>query len=97
MKGTLGQRIVLLLSVIAPLLFLSMYLPIWNGKEISLANAGIFPPLLFAFQCLSLILAVLQLVFVKLRHSDSCLMNLVFGFFLSGHLYLRASTVFSLY
>jgi len=84
MKRTAGQRTVLILSVILPSLYLLMYVPIWNGKELHLSGATIFPILLFTFQCLSLAAAVLQLLFVKLRNSDSCLLTLVFGFFFIG-------------
>ena len=64
-----------------------MYLPIWNGKELSLAN-GALATILFVSQCISLVLAILQLLFVKLRNSDSCLLTLVFGlFFISSLLF----------
>lgn len=76
MKTTPGQWIYLIVSLISPLLWLSMYLPIWNGKEILLE--GVFPIGLFVFQCICLVLAVLQLLFEKCRNSNSCLLNTVF-------------------
>lgn len=80
MKRISGQGIILFLSVISPLLFISMYLPIWNGKEVSFSN-GALAIILFVYQCISLVLAILQVLFVKLRNSDSCLLMLVFAFF----------------
>ncbi len=76
MKTTPGQWTYLILSLISPLLFLSMYLPIWNGKEILLE--GVFPIGLFVFQCICLALAVLQILFANFRNSNSCLLNMVF-------------------
>ena len=55
MKCITGQRIFLLVSIIAPLLFLLMYFPIWNGKEILLSDT--ITTALFVFQCVSAILA----------------------------------------
>ncbi|MBQ2767556.1 MAG: hypothetical protein IJF49_05700 [Clostridia bacterium] len=86
MKTTSGQWIYLILSLIFPLLWLSMYLPIWNGKELSLE--GTFPIGLFVFQCICLILAVLQILFANFRNSNSCLLNTVFFFFSLGSLIL---------
>ena len=87
MKRISGQGIILFLSIIAPILFIFMYLPIWNGKEISLEN-GVLAIVLFVFQCIALVLAILQLLFVKLRNSDSCLLSLVFGLFFISSLLL---------
>lgn len=80
MKTTTGNWVVLILSLISPLLYLSMYLPIWNGIEISLANAGVPAIILFVFQCICLALAILQLLFVNLRNTDSCLLASIFLF-----------------
>lgn len=81
MKTTIGHWIFLILSIIFPLFYLSMYLPIWSGKELSLANAGVFPIAIFAFQCICLAAAVIQVLFVKLRNTDNCVVFLVFCFF----------------
>lgn len=78
MKATPDQWIFLILSLISPLLWLSMYLPIWNGKELSLE--GMFPIGLFVFQCICLAFAVLQILFANFRNSNSCLLNTVFFF-----------------
>ena len=78
MKTTPDQWIFLILSLISPLLWLSMYLPIWNGKELSLE--GVFPIGLFIFQCICLAFAVLQILFANFRNSNSCLLNTVFFF-----------------
>ena len=59
MKRITGQRIFLLVSIIAPLLFLLMYFPIWNGKEILLSDT--ITTALFVFQCVSAILATVHL------------------------------------
>lgn len=80
MKTTIERRIILILSLIVPLLYLSMYCPIWNGKELSLANAGTFPIILFIFQCICLLIAILHLLVANFRNSDSCILNSVFSF-----------------
>jgi len=86
MKRITGEKIFLLVSIIAPVLFLLMFFPIWNGKELELEGA--FAIILFVSQCISLVLAILQLLFVKLRNSDSCLLTLVFGLFFISSLLL---------
>ena len=86
MKRISGQGIILFLSIIAPSLYILMYLPIWNGKELLLYN--VLATILFVFQSISLGLAILQLLFVKLRNSDSCLLTLVFGLFFISSLLL---------
>ena len=63
-----------------------MYLPIWNGNELELE--GVLVTILFVFQCISLVLAILQLLSAKLRNSNSCLLMLVFGLFFIGSLLL---------
>lgn len=85
MKRISGEGIILFLSIIAPLLYIFMYLPIWNGKELELEGVAI---ILFVSQCISLVLAVLQLLSAKLRNSDSCLLTLVFGLFFISSLLL---------
>jgi len=86
MKKISGQGIILFLSIIAPSLYILMYLPIWNGKELLLYS--VLATILFVFQCISLGLAILRLLFVKLRISDSCLLTLVFGLFFISSLLL---------
>lgn len=49
----------LLVSIIAPLLYLLMYFPIWNGKELLLSDT--ITTALFVFQCVSAILATVHL------------------------------------
>ena len=88
MKMTVGQRIFLILSLIIPLLYLSMYLPIWNGKEISLTNAGMGPLIPFIFQCICLVLAILQILFANFRNTDNCLLTFVIFFFLVCSLWI---------
>lgn len=59
MKRITGQRIFLLVSIIAPLLYLLMYFPIWNGKELVLSDTITIA--LFVFQCVSAILTTVHL------------------------------------
>lgn len=73
---TIGRWIFLILSLIVPFLYLSMYFPVWNGKELLLVNSGTLGIVLFVFQCVSLLFAILCLCFAKLRNSDSCLLSL---------------------
>lgn len=78
---TIGRWIFLILSLIVPFLYLSMYFPVWNGKELLLVNSGTLGIVLFVFQCVSLLFAILCLCFAKLRNSDSCLLFLVEAIF----------------
>lgn len=77
MKTTRGHWVFPILSLVVPLLYLSMYLPIWNGKDLLLTNSGTPGIVLFIFQCISLVFAVLRLCFTKLRNEDSCFLTLV--------------------
>jgi hypothetical protein len=81
MKTTTGGWIFLILSIFVPLLYLSMYFPFWNGKELLLANSGKLGIILFVFQCIWLVFATLRLCFAQLRNEDSCLLTSVFAFF----------------
>lgn len=54
-----GRRIFLLLSFVAPLLYILMYCPIWNGKE--LMSSSILTTILVLFQCLNLVHATIRL------------------------------------
>ena len=78
---TIGRWIFLILSLIVPFLYLSMYFPVWNGKELLLVNSGTLGIVLFVFQCVSLLFAILCLCFAKLRNSDSYLLFLVEAIF----------------
>ena len=80
MKTTTGRWVFLILSLLVPILYLSMYVPIWNGKEILLANSGTFGIILFVVQWVCLAFAVVCLCCAKLRTADSCLLNLVAAF-----------------
>ena len=79
MKTTKGQWAFLIVSLLVPLLFLMMFVPIWNGTVFSLNS--VFARILFGFQCFCLVLAVLRLLFARLRNPERCLTSLVFGFF----------------
>lgn len=59
MKRIAEQKIFMLISIIAPLLYLLMYFPIWNGKELVLSDT--ITTALFVFQCVSAILATVHL------------------------------------
>ena len=81
---TTGRWIFLILSLIVPILYLSMYFPIWNGKELlleNLVNSGTLGIAIFVFQCICLLFAILCLCFAKLRNSDSCLLFLIEAIF----------------
>ena len=88
MKTTTGRWIFLTLFLIVPLLYLSMYFPIWNGKALLLANSGKPGIIVFVFQCICLVFAILCLCFDKLRNGDSCLLTLMTAFFFIGSLAL---------
>ena len=73
MKVTKGRWAFLILSVIIPLLYLSMFLPVWNGKELLLTNSGALGTALFIFQCICLAFAFLRLCWNKIRNKDGWL------------------------
>ena len=93
-KTTTGQWIFLILSLIVPLIYLSMYLPIWNGKELLLANSGTPGIVIFVFQCICIVFAILCLCFDKIRNGDSCLLTLASAFFFIASLALTLLTGF---
>ena len=78
---TRSRFVFLILSIVIPLLYLSMYLPIWGGKELLLENSGALGIVLFAFQCLCIVFATVRLCFDKMRNSDRCLVTLASTFF----------------
>ena len=63
------EQLFLLISIIAPLLYLLMYLPIWNGKELVLSD--MITMVLFVFQCVSAILATVHL-FLHINAKKVC-------------------------
>ena len=81
MKATTERWIFLILSVIVPLFYFSMYFPIWNGRELLLVNSGKLGIIFFVYQCTCLVFAILRLSFSKLRNTDSCLLTLLRAFF----------------
>lgn len=84
MKRKVEQGIMLFLYLNPPILYFLMYLPIWNGKELSLTNAAAVSIIFFVFQSLSLAIAILQLLLKKFGNNDSCLLALVSAFFMIG-------------
>ena len=75
MKVTKGRWAFLILAVLVPLFYFSMYLPIWNGKELILANSGTPGIIFFIFQSICLVFAILCLSVAKFRSEDHCLMT----------------------
>lgn len=71
----------LIFCLTVPLIYFLMYLPIWNGKELLLANSGKIGIIFFVYQCICLVFAILRLSFAKLRNADSCLGISVSAFF----------------
>jgi len=57
----------LLLSFIAPLTYILMYLPIWNDKELVISN--IHPTIIFffVFQCFALLCSIVHFLLVLLK------------------------------
>ena len=82
MKTTKGRWAFLILSAIIPLLYLSMFLPVWSGKELLLTNAGALGTALFVFQCICLAFALLRLCRGEIRHSDGRLNVVAACFFI---------------
>lgn len=80
-KTTKGQWVFWIVSLIVPLIYFAMYLPIWGGNELVLANSGTPGIILFVFQCVCLTFAALNLCVEKMRHSDSLWLTVV-GIFL---------------
>ena len=77
MKTTTGRWIFLILSLVVPLLYFSMYLPIWNGKELVLANSGTPGIIFFVFQCICFMFTISRLFVTKIRGEDNCLLTCV--------------------
>lgn len=65
MNLTPGRKAFLILAFLTPLLYLSMYLPLWNGKELKIS--GVLAAVLAGVQVLSLILAAVRLFSKKCR------------------------------
>jgi len=69
MKTSMGRWIFLILSLIFPLLYLTMGFSIRNGIEVTDYD--------LIFQCICLVLAILRLCFVKFRKCDYGLLTFV--------------------
>ena len=82
MKTATSRWIFLILSLIVPCVYLSMYLPIWNGEELLLANSGKLGLILFVFQCMCLIFAIVCLCSDKVRNGDCWPLTFALGFVL---------------
>ncbi len=77
-KTTIGTWIFFAVSFCSPLLYLSMYLPIWNGKELYLTSDNIFPTIIFVVQIIALVSAIMQLCFRLFKKEDSYLFSIIF-------------------
>ena len=60
-KTAIGKWIILAVAICSPLIYFSMYLPVWNGKEFYLTSDNLFPIIIFAVQCLAFICSVSHL------------------------------------
>ena len=93
-KTTKGQWVFLILSLIVPLIYFTMYLPIWDGNHLVLANSGVPGIVFFVTQCVCLAFAILNLCFRKLRNCDSCLLTSIGIFLLVTSVFLALFTGF---
>ena len=65
------------LSLCPPLLCLSMYLPIWNGKELHLTGDNLWTIILFVLHCLALISSIAELTFWLFKKEYSCALSAI--------------------
>ena len=68
-KPTVGQWVGLALSLLPPVLYLAMYLPIWNGKQLHLTGDSLLVISLFILQCAALISSLTRFVFLLRKKS----------------------------
>lgn len=79
-KPTMVEWVYLILCLCPPLLYLSMYLPIWpiwNGREVHLVSDSLFSNAILVLQCLALITSVTQLIFRLLKKEYSCMLCVI--------------------
>ena len=80
MKRLINRHFIFLIfSLIVPSLYLLMYLPVWDGKNLPLHNDGLII-VVFAFQCICFVVALLRLVLYLAHHKENSLAWLVFDF-----------------
>ena len=77
-KTTNGTWIFFAVSFCSPLLYLLMYLPIWNGKELYLTSDNPFPIIIFVAQIIALVCSITQLCFRLFKKEDSFLFSIIF-------------------
>lgn len=82
-KPTVVQWVFWVLSLCPPILYLSMYLPIWNGKELHLTSDSLWAIVLFTLQCLALVSSLAELNFWLLKKEYSCTLSVI-SFLLTG-------------
>ena len=58
-KSMTGRKIFAISAFVSPMLYLFMYCPIWNGKELVLSDT--LTTVLFVFQCVCLVYAIIRL------------------------------------
>ena len=92
MQITKGRWIFLIFALLVPLLYFSMYLPIWNGKELILSNSGTPGIIFFAFQSICFVFVILCLSVAKLRNGDGCLLTSIGAFLFLASLALTCFT-----
>lgn len=76
-QSAMGRWMVLSLSLLSPVCYFLMFLPLWGGKELAVSNAWI--AILFVFQCLCVILAILRFVFCKYGKYKEGLWDLLYA------------------
>ena len=63
-KPTVCQWVGGVLSLLPPVLYLSMYLPIWNGKQLYLTGDSLLAIAMFVLQCAALVSSLTGLAFL---------------------------------
>ncbi len=97
MKGHSAGRLTFgIISLLIPLLHISVYLPIWGGEQL-LLHSG-FVVTLFIFQLLFAAFAVFRIVSILCNHPLPAVMETVFGlgFFISAALTCFVLSIFLL-
>ena len=76
-RDNTAKWIGIIVSVFAPLLFFSMFIPIWGGKE--LAHTGVFANTMIILQCLCLTVSLIYAGFHIFNKKPCMLLCILYG------------------
>ena len=76
-KPTIGQWVGRVLSLLPPMLYLAMYLPIWKGKQLYLTGDSLLVIALFVLQCAALISSLTGFIFLLRKKESSGTLSVI--------------------